>query len=236
MPCRTALILPRGWSPSGWDIAFLGFSWDIFITSECRSGSRDAGGSGSVYLSLPKEKHLLVWPRQQLWKQQDKIKKPSPLPSLPSQSQGWGEWGGPNATPAPLRGAWTPGRSRPSGEKLLGLELGKGGGTGDNTRGTLQSLSATRLSPGRPRQCLHPRGGGAEHPHLCHFPAQTSPACAGAPRIHHTAACVTLAAIKRFKQQFLTFMNKWPWMDDSGSIQFPARKCQQKPGLFHVGG
>lgn len=43
-----------------------------------------------------------------------------------------------------------------------------------------------------------------------------------------TAACVTLAAIKRFKQQFLTFMNKWPWMDDSGSIQFPSKKVSAK--------
>lgn len=51
-----------------------------------------------------------------------------------------------------------------------------------------------------------------------------------------SAACVMLAAIKRFKLQFLTFMNKWPWLDDSGSIQFPARKCQQKLSLSRVGG
>lgn len=117
------------------------------------------------------------------------------------------------------------------------LPRNTGPGTAQGPRPGEATVSQCRGHGARPQQPLR-HGLGPETPRDPQEGAGTHIRAAPQHRLSEsiTAACVTLAAIKGFKEQFLTFMNKWPWMDDSGSIQSPARKCQQKPSLFHVGG
>ena len=103
--------------------------------------------------------------------------------------------GSPNPTPAPLQGAWTMvpwGEAAPQEKSCRGYSLGESkispASARGCARGTLHSpnsLSSTRLNPGRPRQCLHPPGG-CTSTHICaRFSAWTSPACAKALQIYH---------------------------------------------------
>lgn len=172
-----------------------GTAWISFLSHQCRRSSSVPEGL-ALPICLCQRKNISLSSHSSS-SGNKKIKPPqhSPLPSVPSHT----ELGGTNPSLG-CPDSDTTGKSCSLREKLLRSQLGRSQDCPLQCQGDL-------AQPQQPRetQAIFASHPGA--PTFVSLPSTATFVSHPQPK-SITAACVTLAAIKGFKQQFLTFMNK----------------------------